>query len=84
MVRSVRSTPGICRMRVAMEAPIFSVVARLAPSGARTWTSNCDSSSCGRKVLSTIMKRGTIETNTASMTSTTTQRWARECLSSQR
>ena len=49
---------------------------RLAPSGARTTTWNCDSSSLGRKFLFTAMNSGTMETNTSTIVTTTIQRWA--------
>ena len=79
IVKSVRSTPGTCRMRLAIELAIFSVDWRLAPSGARTCTSNCDSSSCGRKFLFTRMNSGTVEMKTPITISTITQR----CVSDQ-
>ena len=49
------ATPASLRTRAAIDSRIVCVVSRLAPSGARTCTWNCDSSSWGRKFLLTAM-----------------------------
>ena len=76
MLRTVVSTSGSLRTRAAIDSAIVCVVCRLAPSGARTLTWNCDSSSCGRKFLLTRIMSGTVMKNVITMTTTMTQRWA--------
>ena len=76
MVTMVNWTSGMRRIWPAIDCMIVDVVCRLAPSGARAWTWNCDSSSCGRKFLFTAMPSGTMEKSAMTMAVTITQRCA--------
>ena len=76
IVTTVVSISGSLRMRAAIDSMIVCVDCRLAPSGARTFTWNCDSSSTGRKFLLTALPRGTVDTNTSNATMPTTHRCA--------
>ncbi len=75
MVRSVAVTSGSSRTRAPIDSRMTRVDSRLEPSGARTVTSNCDSSSLGMKFLLATMKRGTVVAKVRSMTTTTAKRW---------
>ena len=77
IVTSVYRTPSSARTRFAIDSMIVWVDSRLEPSGARTRTSNWDSSSLGRKFLLATAPSGKVARNVRAMTATTIQRWAR-------